>query len=101
MGTTITVDPERLRAAAARIDRLACQLDERLRAAAPGLRPPPAGADEVSVHAANTLGTVASSYLDDVRTCLGELRTIAAALHRSSRTVERTEDGAAAALRAH
>ncbi|NKY31768.1 PE family protein [Nocardia speluncae] len=71
-------DPDRARGAALDLDALADRLDATLRTEWPLLNAPPAGSDEVSVEAAQTLRRVGESYSVSGDLAVVELRKLAA-----------------------
>ncbi|MBF6327523.1 PE family protein [Nocardia transvalensis] len=77
-------DPVRAQESAAGLDALADRLEADLRTHAPALAVAPAGLDEVSRHAADTMRTVASSYDEAATAGVLELRKLAAALRSQS-----------------
>ncbi|GGK98667.1 PE family protein [Nocardia jinanensis] len=77
-------DPDQARAAARDLDALADRISTALRNDGPLLRTGPAGGDEVSVQAAQTLGRVADSYTGTGDLVVYELRKLAAVVRAQS-----------------
>ncbi|MGB3769822.1 MAG: PE domain-containing protein [Rhodococcus sp. (in: high G+C Gram-positive bacteria)] len=76
----VIVDHDALLMAAAELDAAAARLTASVVAAAPGLRPPPAGAEEVSMLAARYFVSAAQSLDSAVGASIAELHEAAAAL---------------------
>jgi uncharacterized protein YukE len=76
----LNVDPDELLRAATDLDRLADQVEGALAQHLPALTVAPAGRDEVSATAANTLTTVAVQFAESTSAGVHELRKIAAVL---------------------
>ncbi|MEV3964167.1 PE family protein [Nocardia sp. NPDC050193] len=84
-------DPAQARRTSADLDALAARLEDVLRTELPALVVDPAGADEVSVRAADTLRTVATSYNDAASRGVFEIRKLAAAVRSQSDQVVRMD----------
>lgn len=78
-------------AAAADLDALADRLAAALGAETPALSVPAAGADEVSLRAADTLTAVGASFVSQTPSGIDELRKLATALRNQVSTVAQTE----------
>ncbi|WP_040774466.1 PE family protein [Nocardia pneumoniae] len=89
-------DPTQARKSAADLDALAARLDSDLRQSLPALAVEPAGLDEVSGRAAETLRGVASSYDEAASAGVLEIRKLAAALRSHTDVLVRMEDDNAA-----
>ncbi|WP_327151649.1 PE family protein [Nocardia sp. NBC_01329] len=88
-------DPPEVRRAGTELDALAARLEDTLRVNLPALAVEPAGVDEVSVRAADTLRGVASSYDDAATRGVHEIRKLAAALRwQTDQLVQMDEDNA-------
>ncbi|GAB11910.1 hypothetical protein GOARA_091_00280 [Gordonia araii NBRC 100433] len=88
----LAVDPQELQAAAHRLDQLAARLHGALETAEHQTKVASAGQDEVSVRAAQTFNTVATSVDTDTGAAVLELRKIAAVLRSQAKTYGNTED---------
>ncbi|MFW0797740.1 PE family protein [Gordonia sp. CPCC 205515] len=88
----LSVDPQQLHSAAAKLDALADRLDKTLTAQVPGLKVPAAGSDEVSVRAASSFNKVADEFASDGDNSALELRKIAAVLRLQANSFGRAED---------
>jgi hypothetical protein len=86
-------DPGQVRAAARDLDALADRLSAALQNDGPLLRTGPAGGDEVSVRAAQTLGRVADSYTEAGDLVVHELRKLAAVVRAQSDDMLEMEQG--------
>ncbi|WP_433193033.1 PE family protein [Nocardia sp. CA-107356] len=84
--------------AATGLDALADRLAADLSAAEPALTVEPAGADEVSVRAAQTGNDVATSYLAGAQASVHEMRKLAATLRLNAHQIGRMEAHNAADL---
>ncbi|WP_328395530.1 PE family protein [Nocardia sp. NBC_00416] len=93
-------DPPQVRRAGTELDALAGRLEDALRANLPALAVEPAGVDEVSVRAADTLRAVASSYDDATTRGVHEIRKLAAALRSQSDQLVRMDEDNVAGSRA-
>lgn len=88
-------DPPQVRQAGTELDALAARLEDALRVNLPALAVEPAGMDEVSVRAADTLRAVATSYDDSTTRGVHEIRKLAAALRaQTDQLVRMDEDNA-------
>jgi uncharacterized protein YukE len=76
----LNVNPDELLRAATDLDRLADQVEDALTQHLPALAVTPAGRDEVSATAADTLTAVAEKFAESTSTGVHELRKIAAVL---------------------
>ncbi|WP_328409271.1 PE domain-containing protein [Nocardia sp. NBC_00403] len=85
-------DPIQSRKSAADLDRLANRLEADLHSNLPALNVDSAGLDEVSVRAAETLGSVANSYDESATQGIHEIRKLAAALRSQSDLLVRMDD---------
>ncbi|MGW4770154.1 PE family protein [Nocardia sp. NPDC004278] len=92
----VLFDPVAARDAAARLDGLAARLEAELREGSPALTVPPAGTDEVSVRAAQTMSNVADSYGQSAAAGIVELRKLAATLRSQAAQFGRAENDSAA-----
>lgn len=88
------------RKSATALDALAARLEADLRARLPILAVEPAGTDEVSVRAAQSLRTVASSYDEAATAGILEVRKLAATLRSQTDAMDRMDDDNAAGFRA-
>jgi hypothetical protein len=101
----VRFDAAATRDAAIRLDGLADRLENELRAGEVSLKIAPAGIDEVSLRAAQTMSDVAGSYTDSAAAGVHELRKLAATLRTQAHQFDRSEgdsvesfgDGAAGA----
>ncbi|MFQ6324608.1 PE domain-containing protein [Nocardia sp. CWNU-33] len=82
------------------LDALAARLETDLRQRLPALAVEPAGVDEVSVRAAESLRGVASSYDEAATAGILEVRKLAAALRSHTDVLVRMDDENAADFRA-
>ncbi|WP_067696067.1 PE family protein [Nocardia jejuensis] len=82
--------------AAADLDALADRLEATLKAETPALRVQSAGADEVSLQAADTLTGVGNSYVQQSGLGIGELRALAAAVRTHAATFQQIESDSTA-----
>ncbi|MGW5386500.1 PE family protein [Nocardia sp. NPDC003963] len=73
-------DSEKAHTAAADLEALITRLETGLRRYAPATQVVPAGRDEVSTQAAETMTTVATNFEDVSVAGIGEIRNLAAAL---------------------
>ncbi|MBF6179617.1 MULTISPECIES: PE family protein [Nocardia] len=87
----VRFDKDTALSAAAALDTLADNLEAAVRAEAPVLPVAAAGADEVSVQAANTLTAVGASFTTQSDLGIVELRKLAAALRDQVSTFTRVE----------
>ncbi|MFJ4658152.1 PE domain-containing protein [Nocardia sp. NPDC088792] len=85
-------DASTARDAASQLDALADRLASGLQVEQVKLDLTPAGADEVSVHAAQTLTAVAASFVSSGSDGVTELRTLAATLRNQFDTLGQVED---------
>ncbi|MGW0003352.1 PE family protein [Nocardia grenadensis] len=86
------IEPTRAHRAAAALDTLAARLETDLDRLIPALAVDPAGTDEVSVRAAETLRGVASSYDDAATAGVLEIRKLAAALRSHTDALVRMDE---------
>jgi hypothetical protein len=86
-------DPDQARIAARDLDALADRLSTALRTDGALLRTGPAGGDEVSVQAAQTLRRVADSYTEAGDLLVHELRKLAAVVRAQSDGMLEMEQG--------
>ncbi|MEU0504992.1 PE family protein [Nocardia sp. NPDC005998] len=89
-------DPAAARGAAAGLDGLAQRLEDELRAAEPPLTVAPAGADEVSLRAAQSMNGVTDSYTTSAAAGVQEIRKLAAALRAQAGHYEQIDSDSAA-----
>ncbi|WP_454198368.1 PE domain-containing protein [Nocardia sp. Marseille-Q1738] len=94
-------DPAEARKSAADLDALAARLEADLRQSMPALDVEPAGSDEVSGRAAETLRGVASSYDEAASAGVLEIRKLAAALRSHTDLLVRMDDDNAAGFGAN
>ncbi|GAA5081906.1 PE family protein [Nocardia iowensis] len=87
----VRFDPAATRDAAMRLDGLAERLENELRAGEVSLKIAPAGADEVSQRAAQTMNEVAASYAESAAAGALELRKLAATFRSQARQFDRAE----------
>ncbi|WP_431953540.1 PE family protein [Nocardia lijiangensis] len=80
-------DPTRAYKSATDLDALADRLEADLKANTPALAAHPAGLDEVSLRASETLSDVAASYDEAAVAGILELRKLAAALRSQSQSL--------------
>ncbi|WP_433599715.1 PE family protein [Nocardia sp. CA-135953] len=92
----VMFDPAAARDAATRLDGLAARLEAELREGSPALTVPPAGVDEVSVRAAQTMNDVAASYGQSATAGIVELRKLAATLRAQAAHFGRAENDSVA-----
>lgn len=88
----LSVEPDELRAAAAKLDALAQRLGTTLDAQVPNLTAPASGSDEVSETSAATFNQVATDFEADGEQAVHELRKIAAVLRAQAGGYQRAED---------
>ncbi|MGY4102264.1 PE family protein [Nocardia sp. R16R-3T] len=88
----VLFDPAAAKDAAARLDGLAARLEAELREGSPALTVRPAGADEVSGRAAQTMNDVAASYGQSAAAGIVELRKLAATLRAQAAQFGRAEN---------
>ncbi|MBH0777585.1 PE family protein [Nocardia bovistercoris] len=96
VGGGVTFDPVAARQASVRLDALADRLERDLRVDEPALRVAPAGIDEVSVRAAQTMTDVAASFSDSADAGILELRKLAATLRSQSNLFAAAEESSVA-----
>ncbi|MEU2034649.1 PE domain-containing protein [Nocardia amamiensis] len=94
-------DPIEARRSAADLDALAARLEADLRQSMPALAVEPAGSDEVSGRAAETLRGVSSSYDEAASAGVLEIRKLAAALRSHTELLVRMDDDNAAGFGAN
>lgn len=87
----VLFDPVAARNAAARLDGLAARLEIDLSEGEPALTVPPAGADEVSLRASQTMNGVAESYAHSAEAGIAELKKLAATLRSQATQFGRAE----------
>ncbi|MFI5717453.1 PE family protein [Nocardia sp. NPDC051750] len=88
-------DPPQVRRAGTELDDLAARLENALRVNLPAVAVEPAGVDEVSLRAADTLRVVATSYDDATTRGVHEIRKLAATLRsQTDQLVRMDEDNA-------
>ncbi|WP_327095470.1 PE family protein [Nocardia vinacea] len=92
----VMFDPAAARDAATRLDGLAARLEAELREGSPALTVPPAGVDEVSGRAAQTMNDVAASYGQSATAGIVELRKLAATLRAQAAQFGRAENDSVA-----
>ncbi|MEU7628742.1 PE family protein [Nocardia sp. NPDC049220] len=92
MNGTVQLDPAAIRAVAARLDALSARLERDLESTREDLTLAPAGADEVSGRATQTVNAVSAQYQQIHDSGAQELRKLAATLRAHTRSVERVED---------
>lgn len=80
MSGHILVQPEALHAAAAELDAAAARLESCLSVNGVALRPPPSGADEVSLLAAGFFASLADGFVPAALASIAELHEAAATL---------------------
>lgn len=91
-GRTLDVDPAVITAAADRVQALGERLRTALTAVELAGNPVPAGADEVSVRAADTLGRESDDLLSVVSDTIGTMRADASGLRGHAESYTRTDD---------
>lgn len=87
----VRFDAVAARDAATRLDGLADRLEEQLRTGEPSLQVAPAGLDEVSLRAAQTMTGVAISFSESASAGVLELRKLAALLRSQVQEFGRAE----------
>ncbi|WP_433195514.1 PE family protein [Nocardia sp. CA-107356] len=92
----VLFDPAAARDAAARLDGLAARLEAEFAEGSPALTVPPAGVDEVSMRAAQTMNDVAGSYGQSAAAGIVELRKLAATLRSQATQFGRAENDSVA-----
>ncbi|WP_280234045.1 PE family protein [Nocardia cyriacigeorgica] len=92
----VQFDAAGARAAALELDGLADRLERSFSTRAAALQVEPAGADEVSLIAAQTMNEVATSFGDSAAAGIGELRKLAATLRSQITGFGRSESDSAA-----
>lgn len=93
-------EPAGARRSATALDALAARLEADLQRQSPALAVAPAGTDEVSVRAAQTLRGVAASYDEAAAAGILEIRKLAAALRSHTDGLVRMDDDNASNFRA-
>lgn len=94
----LEVDPAVITASADRVEALAERLRSALSAVERAGNPLPAGGDEVSVRAADTLGRESDDLLSVVTGTVGKMRADASGLRGQAEAYTRTEDANAELL---
>lgn len=88
------------RRSATALDALAARLESEIRQRMPALAVEPAGIDEVSVRAAQSMRQVASSYDEATAASILEVRKLAAMLRSHTDGMDRMEEDNVAGFRA-
>ncbi|WP_227998549.1 PE family protein [Nocardia australiensis] len=97
----VMFDPVAARDAAVRLDGMADRLERELRDSEVSLSVPPAGTDEVSARAAQTMNDVAASYTQSASAGILELRKLAATLRTQVNQFGRSESDSVADFGGH